>query len=828
MFQIIMDEINSDITKLENSGISLADLEKYNYFKEQYASLKRALLAYANEMQLSGKNYDYDLPMNLKTQYAKLTVEFSCYLESIGNKKIYDYRVSKILEKIEELLAKLNRDNYRDISESLDEKLSFYSKIDKVLLEDDRIKNVLTLIHYRLLKYKIVDYEIDDICSFDLYLPFIVEDINKILDSSDIPSWLRDKLTLYLLDSKAIINDIEKVILLINIGLNNENLTEEEFLKLASKQYYRVSELQKRYVVPSKEIKNAIVQKVSHYKLDDILQKFQGDKTKSVTDELVYFMVIFINEHEVHFRIIEHARAYMRDLGEGLILNNAFSVLKNLRDKSVVDTSYFKDLDMAVIACLKDLSADEVAEYIILTQNEYLINYIIKSGNKAYFTNELIQWAINNNIPELVNFINDNNVFTVDVALAFKYEKIDEFLKRAIKKVLATKDINIISKFMDKIEYKIYFDVILLMINSINDNELKEQITAYAYQATDKYYGTFMQIIAEKIKLKGPSETLKNLNIFEAYLLSDNLDLIPSVSYILELVQTFYTSRLKWSKILSTMKPYNEVFVIYKYLYLGNKRLFFELVKVDKALALYITKEVPDSLSDFIDYLLPDEILNLPEESIHKCASALDKELKDKDITFNTYLIQALQDEKLFVRAMIYIINYGILDSKIICYLKGVAFKKEDGNNNCNNYTSMILEAIKKTKHSYLRPSLILFALDNLEVKENLIDWNIILMSDCEIEDLINNQDINSEAKNLRLSKYCGDLLKLFDKVSYQTQISIINTILKLGNPEYLKFIITKYPIFKEFILASISDDLYQELAGATRDLIPFDGNPRS
>lgn len=828
MFQIIMDEINSDITKLENSGISLTDLEKYNYFKEQYASLKRSLLEYANEMQLSGKNYDYDLPMNLKTRYAKLTVEFSYYLETIGNKKIYDYRVSKILEKIEELLAKLNRDNYRDISESLDEKLSFYSKIDKVLLEDDRIKNVLTLIYYRLFKYKISDYEIDDICNFNLYLPFIVEDINKILDSSDIPSWLKDKLTLYLLDSKAIINDIVKVILLINIGLNNENLTEEEFLKLASKQYYRVSELQKRYVLPSQEMQKDIIGKLSGRKIEDILQYFQGGKKEYIVDVLATYFRFYANDVMSYVIVVEQARECIRDLGEALISNNSIDILKQFRRKHFIDTSFYLDLDMAVIACLKDLSADEVAEYIILTQNEYLINYIIKSGNKAYFTNELIQWAINNNIPKLVNFINDNNVFTVDVALAFIYEKIDEFLKRAIEKVLATKDINIISKFMDKIAFNIYHDVILLMINSINDNELKEQIIAYAYQATDKYYGTFMEIIVEKIRLKGPSETLKNLNIFEAYLLSDNLDLISSVSYIVQLIQTFYTSRLKWSEILSIMKKHNEVFLVYKYLYLGNKRLFFELVKVDKALALYITKEVPDSLSDFIDYLLPDEILNLPEESIHKCASALDKELKDKDITFNTYLIQALQDEKLFVRAMIYIINYGILDSKIICYLKGVAFKKEDGNNNCNNYTSMILEAIKKTKHSYLRPSLILFALDNLEVKENLIDWNIILMSDCEIEDLINNQDINSEAKNLRLSKYCGDLLKLFDKVSYQTQISIINTILKLGNPEYLKFIITKYPIFKEFILASISDDLYQELAGATRDLIPFDGNPRS
>lgn len=121
--------------------------------------------------------------------------------------------------------------------------------------------------------------------------------------------------------------------------------------------------------------------------------------------------------------------------------------------------------------------------------------------------------------------------------------------------------------------------------------------------------------------------------------------------------------------------------------------------------------------------------------------------------------------------------------------------------------------------------------------EDNTLDWNIVFLSDYELQSLMEIQDEDEEIKNLKLRKYYGDLLKLIDLVPSNIQMRIIIYLAQSGIKEYLQFIVSHYPEYKEIVLANISDpNLYQELIGfngmisiddALRVEMLSEGNPR-
>lgn len=832
MFQMILDEINNDLNRLELTGLIIVNEGKYNYFKKQYSLLKRKLLEYADDMRIKGLDYNWNLPIDFKAHYANLTVEFDFYLKSLGgNKNIYDYRINNFLEKLQELLAKLTDDNYEEVTSQLEEKISFYKKIDGISLEDDRIRNILTEFHYKLLKYKIKKLVIDDTCSVQEYLPFIIFDIKLILNSNETPHWVREELSMYLLDSNSIVNNLVKVILLINIGLNKENVTEEELETLLSKTYYKESEIKKEYHEPSKEIKGD----VSTVSIDDIDKVFRyhsiGEEIKEMVPAAIlknlniYGCIKFDTITKIVDTLISRNFLDVKYLAEALIIHKQYELMYQFRDNyKTRSNKLYLEFDKAVIAYLGDLDSKCVADYIIKSGNRYLISYIISNGNKAFFTKELIKWAINENIRELIAYIEANNLLTIEVILSYVFEVNDKFFNYCLENIISSNDINTIIRFIDRWDDKIYYDSVFLLIDSISNDSLKEKVLNYFYEEistkTTRAYNYLIRYKSSFPKTSTSKSFIIKFNIFEASILSDGIIASDDIDDVNNFVSKYYMVRLNWQNIIQYISNYHisKTLEILKYFYLGNRYLFFELINVNSTIANYIIKEIPESINDFLCYLSISDIIQLPEATLVMFANNLEEELRDKNITLEEYLLKYLEDTRLLKKPLAYIMYRGLLDTKLMFYLNKVMFSTCNGKNYKNVYSSLILQAIKKAKKNYLRPSMILQGLNGMPIvddKDNRIDWNIVFLSDYELQLLMENQDEDEEIKNLKLRKYYGDLLKLIDLVPSNIQMRIIISLAQSGIKEYLQFILSNYPEYREIVLANISDsNLYHELIG--------------
>lgn len=827
MFEIIINDIDGNIAKLEKTGLLIIDNEKYNYFKNKFSDLKRQMLEYADDMRIKGLDYNWNLPIDFKAHYANLTVEFDFYLKSLGgNKNIYDYRINNFLEKLQELLAKLTDDNYEEVNSQLEEKISFYKKIDGISLEDDRIRNILTEFHYKLLKYKIKKLVIDDTCSVQEYLPFIIFDIKSILNSNETPHWVREELSMYLLDSNSIVNNLVKVILLINIGLNKENVTKEELEILLSKTYYEESEIKKEYKEPSQEIiGNAST--VSDDYLEKIFEYWPSDAKEMVPAAILNNLRIYscINYVPIVNTLVKNNFNDIKYLVEALLVNNYFNVALGLRNLfSHRDKKYCFLFDEAVIVYREDIKPEDLAEYIIESENEYLIRYIIDSGNKAFFTKELIKWAINENIRELIAYIEANNLLTIEVILSYIFEVNDKFFNYCLENIISSNDINTIIRFIDRWDDKIYYDSVFLLIDSISNDSLKEKVLNYFYEEistkTTRAYNYLIRYKSSFPKTSTSKSFIIKFNIFEASILSDGIIASDDIDDVNNFVSKYYMVRLNWQNIIQYISNYHisKTLEILKYFYLGNKYLFFELINVNSTIANYIIKEIPESINDFLCYLSISDIIQLPEATLVMFANNLEEELRDKNITLEEYLLKYLEDTRLLKKPLAYIMYRGLLDTKLMFYLNKVMFSTCNGKNYKNVYSSLILQAIKKAKKNYLRPSMILQGLNGMPIvddKDNRIDWNIVFLSDYELKLLMENQDEDEEIKNLKLRKYYGDLLKLIDLVPSNIQMRIIISLAQSGIKEYLQFILSNYPEYREIVLSNISDsNLYHELIG--------------
>jgi len=112
-----------------------------------------------------------------------------------------------------------------------------------------------------------------------------------------------------------------------------------------------------------------------------------------------------------------------------------------------------------------------------------------------------------------------------------------------------------------------------------------------------------------------------------------------------------------------------------------------------------------------------------------------------------------------------------------------------------SNLNPLFIKAVINAKEPYLRASYAskLYYL-------NASEWNIIFLTDREKTELLSSEE-NNDAKDLKLRKYYGDLLKLLSVTPINIKNRIAIEIAKSSIEEYINYIVTRYPELIDILL---------------------------
>jgi hypothetical protein len=181
------------------------------------------------------------------------------------------------------------------------------------------------------------------------------------------------------------------------------------------------------------------------------------------------------------------------------------------------------------------------------------------------------------------------------------------------------------------------------------------------------------------------------------------------------------------------------------------------------------------------------------------------------------------------IEFFIYVMYRGLLTPEIMNYYKKYLFYSDGQFSKSSNTSNLMAKAIINSKQNYNRPSFVATGLKgypycgfskqekHIAAKNNCVstdfDFNIVFLTEKELNEIKNDNNISLEVRMLRIRKYYGDLLKLIGLVPKNIENRIVFEITKSGILEYLLYIKANYPEYMTSILANISNpELYHQL----------------
>lgn len=835
--ETIRNGIAEELNKIETSGLEKVNFKLYTELKQACTSLDESISLY----ELKAGNIKWN---DLINEWARIGALFDFYMDTTGFKAVLDNQIFEVKQNLERVASELNSDNYELIEKKFQATKDLYANILNAGFNTLEIKELTNRFNYQVLKYKIADFILDDSNDFNIYILFILNDIERILNSNEVSSNIKDNLRIYKVDNSLIKDNFIKVMRLIVLAETKKQVSDRELDKYINSVIYKESDIKKEYHKPSKEIQGE-----SETVPDDLKKIFEY--FKEAAKEMVPAAIL--NQIRISGSITH------RSVCVETLINNNFKDVRYLFDallaneksywaiefkkkflKYGVDVSY--ELDCAFIAYKDTLSSEDLANYIIKTNNEYFINYIIKNKIDV-FDEGFINYIVSSNNTVLMTYL-EENILNIPVSMVLDSILNNELKKKAIKNAIIknTSDkkrlLNIFSSFYqitdkDLINYineiiiglqdieilwecirsqKGYFgDNIARILEQMPESEFKKQLLNIFYDINSAYGKTLIRNDNDEWEetetaFRISDDQFTSLNMFEAAYVSKKLN---SGNDVLKFVKVHYKARLNWQHlyVLSKKLSDKEQEEFNKYFYLGNKKLFLDSIKsIKHDFALNMILEYPESVIDFLKYLFGAEIINLPSTTLDIFINYYEKKINQENIDLNDRVHNTLskfvayyEDAKDMVELLAYIMAKGLINNEILMYAKTVSF--------ASNLNPLFIKAVINAKEPYLRASYAskLYSL-------NVSEWNIIFLTDREKTELLSSEE-NNDAKDLKLRKYYGDLLKLLSVTPINIKNRIAIEIAKSSIEEYINYIVTRYPELIDILLENIEDNnLYKSI----------------
>lgn len=837
--ETIRNGIAEELNKIETSGLEKVNFKLYTELKQACTSLDESISLY--ELKVGNIKWD-----DLINEWARIGALFDFYMDTTGFKAVLDNQIFEVKQNLERVASELNSDNYELTEKKFQATKDLYANILNAGFNTLEIKELTNRFNYQVLKYKIADFILDDNNDFNIYILFILNDIERILNSNEVSSNIKDNLRIYKVDNSLIRDNFVKVMRLIVLAETKKQVSDRELDKYINSVIYKESDIKKEYHEPSKEIQGK-AQTVPN-DLRKIFEYFKEDAKGMVPAAILNQIRISgsITHRSVCVEtLINNNFKDVRYLFDALLANKQTKwaiELKKIFAENGIDVSY--ELDCVFIAYKDTLSSEDLTNYIIKTNNKYFINYIIKNKIDV-FDEKFINYIVTSNNPTLMTYL-EENILNIPVEIVLDSILNNELKKKSIKNAITknTSDkerlldiFNLFGKITDEdlinyinaiiiglqdIEILLecirrqngYFgDNIIRILEQMPESEFKKELVEVLYD-NENSWGKFLIDNNEERKWHQiDNKTLlinkywiEELNCFEASFVSSKL---TQEYHLIDFVRNHYQSRLNWQHlyVLSKKLSDKEQEEFNKYFYLGDKKLFFDTVKsIKHDFALNMILEYPESVVDFLKYLFSKEIINLPSTTLDIFVNYYEKKINQENIDLNDRVHNTLskfvayyEDAKDMVELLAYIMAKGLINNEILMYAKTVSF--------ASNLNPLFIKAVINAKEPYLRASYAskLYSL-------NASEWNIIFLTDREKTELLSSEE-NNDAKDLKLRKYYGDLLKLLSVTPINIKNRIAIEIAKSSIEEYINYIVTRYHELIDILLENIEDNnLYKSI----------------
>lgn len=835
--ETIRNGIAEELNKIETSGLEKVNFKLYTELKQACTSLDESISLY--ELKVGNIKWD-----DLINEWARIGALFDFYMDTTGFKAVLDNQIFEVKQNLERVASELNKDNYELIEKKFQATKDLYANILNAGFNTLEIKELTNRFNYQILKYKIADFILDDSNDFDIYILFILNDIENILNSNEVSSNIKDNLRIYKVDNSLIRDNFIKVMRLIVLAETKKQVSDAELNNYINSVIYKESDIKKEYHEPSKEIQGNA--ETVPGDLKKIFEYFKEDAKEMVPAAILNQIRISgsITHRSVCVEtLINNNFKDVRYLFDALLANKQTKWAIELKKKFAengIDVSY--ELNCAFIAYKDTLSSEDLANYIIKTNNEYFINYIIKNKIDV-FDEEFINYIVSSNNSALMTYL-EENILNISLEIVLDSILNSELKKKSIKNaisknvsdkerltyifglfaeiknedlinfineiIIGLQDINILCEYV-RIQKGYFSDNIIRILEQMPESEFKRQLLNIFYDINSTYGKTLIRNDNNsweetETAFRISDNQFTSLNMFEAAYVSKKLS---SGNDVLKFAKIHYKARLNWQRLYVLSKKLSEKKQeeFNKYFYLGNKKLFLDTVKsFNHSFALNMILEYPESVVDFLKYLFSAEIINLPSTTLDIFVNYYEAKINQENIDLNDRVHNTLskfvayyEDAKDMVELLTYIMAKGIISNEILMYAKTMGF--------ASNLNPLFIKAVINAKEPYLRAS---YASKLYSLNAN--EWNIIFLTNKEKTELLSSEE-NNDVKDLKLRKYYGDLLKLLSVAPINIKNRIAIEISKSSIEEYINYIVTRYPELIDILLENIEDNnLYKRI----------------
>ena len=197
--ETIRNGIAEELNKIETSGLEKVNFKLYTELKQACMSLDESISLY----ELKAGNIKWN---DLINEWARIGALFDFYMDTTGFKAVLDNQIFEVKQNLERVASELNSDNYELIEKKFQATKDLYANILNAGFNTLEIKELTNRFNYQVLKYKIADFILDDNNDFNIYILFILNDIERILNSNEVSSNIKDNLRIYKVDNSLISN----------------------------------------------------------------------------------------------------------------------------------------------------------------------------------------------------------------------------------------------------------------------------------------------------------------------------------------------------------------------------------------------------------------------------------------------------------------------------------------------------------------------------------------------------------------------------------------------------------------------------------------------
>lgn len=786
----LQKELREDIARLEYNNLKEVNEARYTDLKERFENLDKRLSTCDND------NPGNTLP--LKMEYAKISADLDFYLTFLnGSNEVYAYKTSKIKEALENLLKRLDSNNYKEVEQELNDTLTFYKSLIDNSINALEVVSLIDEIRYGIFKQKMENQIIDDTFLVREYLVYILKDIRDVVDNPNVSPLIKDRLKKYLIDKTGIVNDYKIIVILINLS-SRSDITEERIgFELNERKYYHSNDLEKDYE-SMKNVGNSLedvrniaevyeIEIKSMEYINRISKKFIAklSSNEGVSGDIYYLNEIGFQNWLLVFKgiIVECSLYFVK------YFERFKKILLSLKMNDVADL-----MDVAIIAYMDEFDKEDtlhlLSGYGINTNNEYIIRYMLQK-NSSYFNRDRLETIIESNNWRLLEALENTNNINIMADYLQILESKGKDYRRQLDRYLelsgyneeqkkgflmaCLKGNNIYSKsiYLEKLEEYNDSELFIILIKNaelganllfifdhIKNPKIKEDVANYIYREIDRIC-EYSYTYDKKDKKFWDLEQTHIDNRFSAYLNSKKVNRNTDINNINALICEYGSLKLDWTRILLTV--YHD-----KKEKLNDEALEIYCAYYEKKLA-----EENVTLEEQIEKILPESAKGRLE------------------------LIVYLAHKGLNVGNMI--LNYGLNDT---------------------SYQDIYIEAIKNCKDSFNRLYYYQrFMAKNNELSEDCpllkitsidYDYDVIFLSNEELEEMKKATEGNPEKINaleVRLRKYYWDLVKLLEQVQdLPIKRRIVMYVARSNYKEHINYIATNYGEYLDLLMENVTD----------------------